>query len=146
MYSTVPLVHLIDEQNDMKYEDYSNKMDSVTIFTLVVGNCRHELTVLYCCNRLACLLQASTRIQYGTIRSHLLSSPFYSLSLLVVTQIRGHIAGSFPLLITVRALHFYRENISAPSSLVDLRRHLGRSVLTHARRSHQLLILFYLCK
>ena len=28
--------------------------------------------------------------------SHLLSSPFYSLSPLVVTQIRGHIAGSFP--------------------------------------------------
>ena len=27
--------------------------------------------------------------------SHLLSSPFFSLSLLVVTQIRGHIAGSF---------------------------------------------------
>ena len=28
--------------------------------------------------------------------SHLLSSPFFSLSLLVVTQIRGHIAGSSP--------------------------------------------------
>ena len=44
--------------------------------------------------------------------SHLLSSPFYSLSLLliVVTQIRGHIAcSSPPLSTTVRALHFYRE-------------------------------------
>ena len=41
-----------------------------------------------------------------------------TLSLLVVTQIRGHIAGSSsPLPTTVRALHFYRENISAlPSS------------------------------
>ena len=50
--------------------------------------------------------------------SHLLSSPFYSLSPLVVTQIRGHIAGSFPPLpTTVRALQFYREEISAlPSS------------------------------
>ena len=39
--------------------------------------------------------------------SHLLSSPFYSLSLPVVTQIRGHIACSFlPLTTTVRALHF----------------------------------------
>ena len=55
--------------------------------------------------------------------SHLLSTPFYSPSLLVVTQIRGHIAGSSPpLLTTVRALHFYREKISAISSLVDSRR------------------------
>ena len=55
--------------------------------------------------------------------SHLLSSPFYSLSLLVVAQIRGHIAGSSPPLpTTVRAVHFYREKISALSSLVDSRR------------------------
>ena len=40
------------------------------------------------------------------------------LSLLVVTQIRGYIAGSSPPLpTTVRALHFYREKISVlPSS------------------------------
>ena len=51
-------------------------------------------------------------------------------------QIRGHIAGSSsPLLTTVRALHFIRENISALSSLVDSR----RLVLTHARRSQQLI-------
>ena len=46
--------------------------------------------------------------------SHLLSSPFYSLSLLVVTQIRGHIliaGSSSPLHTTVRALNFYREKI-----------------------------------
>ena len=73
--------------------------------------------------------------------SHLLSSPFYSLSLLAVTQIRGHIAGSSPPLpTTVRALYFYREKISALSSLVDSR----RIALTHARRSQQL-ILFYFC-
>ena len=55
--------------------------------------------------------------------SLLLSSPFFFLSLLVVTQIRGHIAGSSPPLpTTVRALHFYREKISALSSLVDSRR------------------------
>ena len=71
--------------------------------------------------------------------SHLLSSPFYSLPLLVVTQIRGHIAGSSPPLpTTVRALHFYREKISALSSLVDQR----RIVLTHARRSQQLIFFF----
>ena len=48
--------------------------------------------------------------------SRLLSSPFYSLSLLVATiQIRGHIAGSCPPLpTTVRALHFLPEKISAP--------------------------------
>ena len=76
--------------------------------------------------------------------SHLLSSPFYSPSLLVVTQIRGHIAGSSPPLpTTVRALQFfYREKISALSSLVASR----RIVLTHARRSQQLLILFYFGK
>ena len=47
--------------------------------------------------------------------SHLLSSAFYSLSLLVVTQIRGHIAGSSPPLpTTVRALHFLsREDFSS---------------------------------
>ena len=52
------------------------------------------------------------------VPSHLLCSPFCSLSLLVVTQIRGHIAGSSPPLpTTVRALHFYRENSSdLPSS------------------------------
>ena len=39
--------------------------------------------------------------------SHLLSSPFYSLSLLVETQIRGHMARSSPPLpTTVRALQF----------------------------------------
>ena len=36
-YSTVLyLVHLIDEQNDIKYEDYANKMGSATIGTAVV--------------------------------------------------------------------------------------------------------------
>ena len=51
--------------------------------------------------------------------SHLLSSPFYSVSLPVVTQIRGHIAGSSPPLpTTVRALHFFRERFQLilPSS------------------------------
>ena len=44
-----------------------------------------------------------------------------SLCLLVVSHIRGHISGSSPPLpTTVRALHFYRENISALSSLVDI--------------------------
>ena len=44
----------------------------------------------------------------------ILSSPFCSLSLPVVTQIRGHIAGSSPPLpTTVRALHFLsQENFS----------------------------------
>ena len=82
-----------------------------------------------------------------------LSSRFFSLppindSRNVVTQIRGHIAGSSPppsplqlSLRTVRALHFCREEISALSSLVDSR----RIVLTHARRSQQLLFMpFYL--
>ena len=68
--------------------------------------------------------------------------PSFSPSLLVVTQIRGHTAGSCPPLPTrVRALHSYLENISALSSLVDSR----RVVHTHARRSQQLLILLF-CK
>ena len=57
----------------------------------------------------------------------------------VVTQIRGHIAGSSPLPTTVRALHFYREKISALSSLVDSR----RIVLAHARRSQQLTLFTF---
>ena len=41
-----------------------------------------------------------------------------TLSLLVVTQLRGHMTGSFPpLATTVRALHFYRDKISALSTL-----------------------------
>ena len=69
--------------------------------------------------------------------------PSCSLSLLVVTQIRGHIAGSSPLLpTTVRALHSCREKISAISSLVDSRR-----MLTHAinRRSQQLILVLFCC-
>ena len=65
----------------------------------------------------------------------------FSLCLLVVygiTQLRGHISVSStvllpPLPITVRALHFYREKISALSSVVDSHR-IG---LTHARSSQQ---------
>ena len=70
-----------------------------------------------------------------------LSSPFCSLSLLVVTQIRGHIAG-FPPPYPLRFVPciFYREKISALSSLVDSR----RIVLTHARRSQQLILFFFL--
>ena len=58
------------------------------------------------------------------------------LSLLAVTQIRGLIAGSSPLPTTVRSLHFYREKISALRSLVGSR----RIVLTHVRRSQQLVV------
>ena len=65
--------------------------------------------------------------------------PSFFLSLLVVTQVRGCRAGSCPPLpTTVRAFHFYREKISALSSLVDSR----RIVLTHARRSQQLILFF----
>ena len=56
--------------------------------------------------------------------SHLLSSPFLSFSLLLVTQLRGHIVGS-----TGMCLAFFRERNSALSSLVDPR----RIVPTHAR-------------
>ena len=50
-------------------------------------------------------------------------------------------AASFPPLPTmVRAMRFYREKISALSSLVDSR----RIVLTHARRSKQLILFLFL--
>ena len=65
------------------------------------------------------------------------------LSLPVVTQIGGHIAGSsspLPTINRVRALHFYREKLSALSSLVDSR----RIVLTHGRRSQQLIPFLFL--
>ena len=65
-------------------------------------------------------LQQYHHVYYNYIYSRLLSWPFFSLSLLVVTQIRCHIAHSrlFPPLPTrVGALHFYRQKISAlPSS------------------------------
>ena len=75
--------------------------------------------------------------------SHLFSSPFCSLSLLVVTQIRGHIAGSsFPPTLYDSCLAcLSRDDFrSALSSLVDSR----RIVLTHARRSQQLILLFFI--
>ena len=51
---------------------------------------------------------------------------------------RRQVAGSsLPLPTTVRALHFYREKISALSFLVDSR----RIVLTHATRSQQTILL-----
>ena len=63
-------------------------------------------------------------------------SPSYST--VAVTQIPGYVAGSSPSLpATVLVLHFYRENILALSSFVDLR----RTVLTHARRFQQLLLI-----
>ena len=74
------------------------------------------------------------------------SSPFFfslpPINTVVVTQIRGHIAGSFPpqpttVLWFVPCI-FFRQEISALSSLDNWR----RIVLTHARRSQQL-ILFY---
>ena len=95
------------------------------------------------------LLQCTKEYNYQYYHSStFFSIPFitfaflFSPSLPVVTQIRGHIAGSFPpLTTTVRALRFYREKISALSFLADSR----RTVLVHARRSQQL-ILFYCCK
>ena len=61
-------------------------------------------------------------------------------SLSCVTQIWGHIAGfSPPVPTTVRALHFYRGKISAPSCLVGSR----RIVYAHARRSQQLILSFW---
>ena len=74
------------------------------------------------------------------------SIPFIIFALLFspsVTQIRGHIEGSSPPLpTTVHTLHFYRDKISALSSLVDSR----RIVLTHARRSQQLILFSLLQK
>ena len=53
----------------------------------------------------------------------LLSSPFLSCSVRVVTQIRGHIVGSSPSSpLRYVPLHFYREKDSALSSNVDSRR------------------------
>ena len=64
-----------------------------------------------------------------------LSPPVFSLSLLVVAQIRGHIYSglSFPLPITIRAFHRYREKAYALSSLVDSRRIEQIGSETHSR-------------
>ena len=79
--------------------------------------------------RIISILQICSPFYLFFSPSHLLSSPFDSLSLLVATQIRGHIAGSSPPVpTTVRALHFYREKISVLSSLVDSRRKLAHVI------------------
>ena len=68
-------------------------------------------------------LKKSTFFFLSFFSFYYLRPSFFSLSLLVVTQMRGHIAASSPPLpTTVRALHFYCEKISALSSLVDSRR------------------------
>ena len=71
---------------------------------------------------------------------HLLSSPVYSLSLLAVTQILGHIAGSCPTF-SLRFVPCILSREEFSSSFVDSR----TIVPTHARRSQQL-ILFHSCK
>ena len=78
-------------------------------------------------------------IMYLFFIPFILFALLFSLFLQVVTQIRGHTAGSSPPLpTTVRALHFHHDEISAVSSLVDSR----RIVLTHAGRSQQLISFF----
>ena len=59
---------------------------------------------------------------YFLFPSHLLSSPFYSLPPSRNSDPGSHSRLFSPLPTTVRALHFYREKISALSSLVDSRR------------------------
>ena len=112
----------------------------------------------HCRRKRACgtadtILKSCISVVYATIFNsvffffspHLLSSP--SLSLFHPINSRNSdqgshlIAGSFsPLPSTVRALHFYRGKTSALSSLVDSR----QIVLTHARRSQHLILLFFL--
>ena len=72
--------------------------------------------------------------------------PFILLALLLSLPLSrdsdpGSYGRLFPLLTTVRALHFYREKIAALSSLVDSR----RTAPTHARCSQQLIFLYF-CK
>ena len=67
--------------------------------------------------------------------------PSFAHFFLVLTHLRGHIAGSScPLRATVLALHFYHEKSPAFSSLVVSR----RIVPTHARRSQQLILFLFL--
>ena len=74
-------------------------------------------------------------VQRTTFSSFLLSIPFI-FSLLVVTQVRGHIAGSSPLPTTVRALHLLlREDFSS----FFPRRIASNCAFTHARRFQQLM-------
>ena len=72
--------------------------------------------------------------------SPLLSSPFYSLSLLVVTQIRGHMAGSSPPLPHYGScLSFLsREDFSS-----FFRRRLASNCAYPRKGSKQLMLFFY---
>ena len=86
------------------------------------------------------------KILFFFFPSHLLSSPFYLYPFPLSRN--SDDPGSHSKLFSPPTHYgsclsfFYRENISALSSLVDSR----RIVLTHARRSQQFLILFYFCK
>ena len=72
--------------------------------------------------------------------SNLLSAPFFLSRPSKRNSDLGSHSRPFSPLRTVRALHFYREKISALTSLVDSR----RSVFTRARRSQQLIIFLNL--
>ena len=90
------------------------------------------------------VLRTCFLFSFSFFPSHLLSSPFYSLSLL---RSRNSDPWSHSRLFSPPShygsgLAFYRDNISALSSLVDSR----WIVLTHARRSQQLIFFFrYYC-
>ena len=70
-------------------------------------------------NGVCCILEHMTRKLFFSAYHtpcHLLYSPFFSLSFLVKTQIRGHTAGSPPPcpLQTCLGRHFYRQKESTP--------------------------------
>ena len=111
------------------------------------------LRYVYTCSCFVlCIIPVQTRI-YEKTHFATFFNTFFSLSDLleyylrpsslsiVVTQIRGHIAGSSP-----RALHFYREKISVLFLPSSTRSRLFDCVLTHAindGRFHQSILFFF---
>ena len=99
-----------------------------------------------CCSLFFCSFLFLSFFFFFSFFFIILSSPFNSLPPSRNSDPRSHTKLFYPPSTAVRALHFFREKISALSSLIDPP--APRIVLTtHAMRSQQLILfIFHFCK
>ena len=103
-------------------------MWTILFTTTSIGPCGTEQSVTHalCIGGHVFVVYQASIVLYQVVcffHSIIIFALFFSLSLLVITDPRSHTRLFSPAVTsTVRALHFYRDKISAFSSLVDSRR------------------------